>query len=262
MATSARDADASAEPARLSAAKPGESDSADALLPSDAARERGASHSHASARNARQSDWSPPVTSRAFEDSCSHCKFSRSLARPAGLEPATRGLEGPKEWVQEGAGECTTPNFGAKRAVQSAPECTIGADSLVRSKRVGVPAVRIEEAIKALPEGDVETPRFDSQWTARLVHVTEPDGFRLSVDGTPSVANFRVPTAATTEALFKIGAARISDTNDRNQPLGAWPPWSVGLRRDAWSHPLARTGWLDCSRTNRRLSTARSNIGT
>jgi len=108
MATSAPDAEASAEPGRLSTAKPSESDSADALLPSDAARERGASHSHVSARNARQSDWSPPVTSRAFEDSCSHCKFSKSLARPAGLEPATRGLEvrtrGP--FVQRGAARC------------------------------------------------------------------------------------------------------------------------------------------------------------
>jgi hypothetical protein len=73
--------------------------------------------------------------------------------------------------------------------------------------------------------------------------VTAPDGFRLSVVGTPYVANFRVATAGTTEALFKIVAVRIRDANDRNQPLGAWPPWSVGLRRDAWSHPLARTGW-------------------
>jgi hypothetical protein len=142
-----------------------------------------------------------------------------------------------------GAGECTTPNFGAKRAVQSAPECTIGADSLVRSKRVGVPAVRIADAIKALPAGDLETPRFDSQWTARLVHVTAPDGFRLSVVGTPYGAN-RVPTAGSAEALFKIGGARISDTNDRNQPLGARPPgrWVCGTER-AWSHPLARTAW-------------------
>jgi hypothetical protein len=61
--------------------------------------------------------------------------------------------------VLEGAGECTTPNFGAKRAVQSAPECTIGADSLVRSKPVGVPAVRIADAIKALAASDVSRPR-------------------------------------------------------------------------------------------------------
>jgi len=60
-------------------------------------------------------------------------------------------LEGLERWVQESARECTTPNFGAKRAVQSAPECTIGAYSLVRSKRVGVPAVRIEQAICASP---------------------------------------------------------------------------------------------------------------
>ena len=118
MATSARDAEASAEPGRLSPAKSSESDSAGALrapLPSDSARERWASHSHASAQNARQSDWSPPVTSRAFEDSCSHCKFSKSLARPAGLEPATRGLEvrtkGP--FVQRGAARCNlAPIFG------------------------------------------------------------------------------------------------------------------------------------------------------
>jgi hypothetical protein len=123
--------------------------------------------------------------------------------------------------------------ISAQNGPSSAPECTIGADSLVRSKRVGVPAVRIADAIKALAAGDVETPRFDSQWTARLVHVTAPDGFRFSVVGTPYMANFRVPTAGTTEALFKISAARISDTNDRNQPLGAWPPLSVGLRWDA-----------------------------
>jgi hypothetical protein len=158
MATSARDVQASAEPERLSPAKPTEPDPAGALrapLPTDGARARSASHSHASARNARQSDWSPPVTSRALEDSCSHCKLSKSLARPAGLEPATRGLEGPKRWVQETAGECTTPNFGAKWAVQSAPECTIGADSLVRSKRVGVPAVLQRRPCRDPPRGGI-----------------------------------------------------------------------------------------------------------
>ena len=159
MATSAPDAEASAEPGRLSTAKPSESDSADALLPSDAARERGASHSHVSARNARQSDWSPPVTSRAFEDSCSHCKSSKSLARPAGLEPATRGLEGHAGWVRESAGECGLADFSENCPVQSAGECSHGADGDDRTKHVGPPAPNLEEAIRALVAGDVETAR-------------------------------------------------------------------------------------------------------
>jgi hypothetical protein len=125
-----------------------------------------------------------------------------------------------------------------------------------------VPAVRIADAIKALAGGDVETPRFDSQWSARLVHVTAPDGFRRSVVGTPYGAN-RVPTAGTAEALFKIAGARISDTNDRNQLLGGAAPRSVGLRYGTRLVPSASANSLaDCSGTNRRLSTARSNFGT
>ena len=149
--------------------------------------------------------------------------------------------------MQEGAGECTTPNFGAKRAVQSAPECTIGADSLVRSKPVGVPAVRIADAIKALPAGDLETPRFDSQWATRVVHLTAPDGLVPSMVGasdewTNSCSDCRGPP----EALLKIGGARTSDTNDRNQPLGARPPGRrvCGMGR-AWSHLRPMLG--DCS---------------
>jgi hypothetical protein len=63
--------------------------------------------------------------------------------------------------VQESAPECNTPDSAAKETIQfqSAPECTHGADSDARSKRCGVPAARIEEAIKALLDGDVETAR-------------------------------------------------------------------------------------------------------
>jgi hypothetical protein len=43
--------------------------------------------------------------------------------------------------------------------VKSAGECTRGADSDARTKSGEVSALRIEEAIKALAAGDVETAR-------------------------------------------------------------------------------------------------------
>ena len=81
------------------------------------------------------------------------------LARHRGFEPLTYGSGGPESSVQESAPERNTPDSAAAESVQSAPECTHGADSGTRSKRCGVPAVRIEEAIKALLAGDVETAR-------------------------------------------------------------------------------------------------------
>jgi hypothetical protein len=80
-------------------------------------------------------------------------------ARHRGFEPLTYGSGGPESSVQESAPECNTPDSAGKQNVESAPECTHGADSDARSKRCGVPAVRIEEAIKALLAGDVETAR-------------------------------------------------------------------------------------------------------
>ncbi|MGA3122805.1 MAG: hypothetical protein ABSF69_18715 [Polyangiaceae bacterium] len=50
-------------------------------------------------------------------------------------------------------------DFSEKRAAQSAGECSHGADSDDRTKRVGLPAPDIEEAIRALVAGDVETAR-------------------------------------------------------------------------------------------------------
>jgi hypothetical protein len=82
-----------------------------------------------------------------------------------------------------GAGGCRRVHHGQFRRKTGRPECTIGAYSLVRSKRVGVPAVRIADAIQTLAAGDVETARFDSQWTARLVHLTAPDAMRPPVVG-------------------------------------------------------------------------------
>jgi hypothetical protein len=79
--------------------------------------------------------------------------------RDTGLEPATFGLGSPGNMVQQGAPECTTPDFAADGAIQGAPEWTIGADSDARSNDDDVPAVRIEEAIRALLAGDVETAR-------------------------------------------------------------------------------------------------------
>jgi len=61
--------------------------------------------------------------------------------------------------VRESAGECRLGDFSEKRAAQSAGECSHGADSDDRTKRVGLPAPDIEEAIRALVAGDVETAR-------------------------------------------------------------------------------------------------------
>jgi hypothetical protein len=82
-----------------------------------------------------------------------------SRARHRGFEPLTYGSGGPESSVQESAPERNTPDSAATETVQSAPECTHGADSDARSKHCGVPAVRIEEAIKALLAGDVEAAR-------------------------------------------------------------------------------------------------------
>src|ERR1700690_3712887 len=73
-------------------------------------------------------------------------------------ESRTRDLRLGKRWLH-GAPECTKPDFAADGAIQGAQECTFGADSGGRSKDGGVPAVRIEEAIRALLAGDVETAR-------------------------------------------------------------------------------------------------------
>ena len=131
--------------------------------------------------------------------------------------------------MQEGAGECTTPNFGAKRAVQSAPECTIGADSLVRSKRVGVPAVRIADAIQTLVAGDVETARFDSQWTARLVHLTAPDAMRPPVVGASyewanSCSDCRGPAEALSKSVVPESVTQMTEINSwgRGPPVGGF----------------------------------------
>jgi hypothetical protein len=51
------------------------------------------------------------------------------------------------------------PDFTADGAIQCARECTVGADSGGRSNDDQIPAVRIEEAIKAPLAGDVETAR-------------------------------------------------------------------------------------------------------
>jgi hypothetical protein len=79
--------------------------------------------------------------------------------RDTSLELATFGLGSLGDTVHQSAPECTKPDFAADGAVQGAPECTIGADSGARSKDGGVPAVRIEEAMKALAVGDIETAR-------------------------------------------------------------------------------------------------------
>jgi hypothetical protein len=84
----------------LSSASPGLTTGAtgasDGLPPSAAAtrRESAPNQSQARARNARSRGWSLPVTDGSFESPGSQRKLSESLARPAGLEPATRGLEG------------------------------------------------------------------------------------------------------------------------------------------------------------------------
>jgi hypothetical protein len=94
----------------------------------------------------------------------SHEILSDFAERDTGLEPATFGLGSLGNMVQQGAPECTTPDFAADGAIQGAPECTIGADSGARSNDDDVPAVRIEEAIKALLAGDVETARRLLRW--------------------------------------------------------------------------------------------------
>ncbi|HXN31793.1 MAG TPA: hypothetical protein VN894_08030 [Polyangiaceae bacterium] len=79
--------------------------------------------------------------------------------RDTSLELATFGLGSVGYTVHQSAPECTKPDFAADGAIQGAQECTFGADSGGRSKDGGVPAVRIEEAIRALLAGDVETAR-------------------------------------------------------------------------------------------------------
>ena len=61
--------------------------------------------------------------------------------------------------VQESAPECTTPKFHENEDIQSAGGCSIGANSSDRSKPGEVSAAKIQEAIKALAVGDVETAR-------------------------------------------------------------------------------------------------------
>jgi hypothetical protein len=74
-----------------------------------------------------------------------------------------------------------------------APKCTIGADSDARGTLCGVPAVRIEEAIKALQEGDVETARrlLRSDGGANRATVLVEDDLAESV--TAPAANKDVP---------------------------------------------------------------------
>ena len=61
--------------------------------------------------------------------------------------------------MQESAPECRFGDSSENKAVQSAGECTRGADSDARTKSGDVSALRIEEAMKALAAGDVETAR-------------------------------------------------------------------------------------------------------
>jgi hypothetical protein len=82
-----------------------------------------------------------------------------STERDTSLELATFGLGSPGNMVRQSARECIAPDSAADEAIEGAPECTIGADSGARSNGDDVPAVRIEEAIKALLAGDVETAR-------------------------------------------------------------------------------------------------------
>jgi hypothetical protein len=133
--------------------------------------------------------WSPgaaaPSVSGAFSmlfpwaDELSDKSSMISKARHAGVEPATYGSGGPEISVQEAAPECTTPDSATDETLQGAPECTYGADSDARSKRVDVPAVRIEEAIKALQAGDVDTARH----LLRRRHHRRPQSNRHSSSG-------------------------------------------------------------------------------
>jgi TusA-related sulfurtransferase len=99
-----------------------------------------------------------------------------SRERDTGLEPATFGLGSARNCLQNAAAECARPNSSEGTPVDGAPECTIGADSDARGKRCGVPAVRIEEAIRALQAGDVETALrlLRSDDSATRANVTAP----------------------------------------------------------------------------------------
>jgi hypothetical protein len=102
----------------------------------------------------------PAVSDNAYEIAVWLLATSRNHSeRDTGLEPATFGLGSAGNCLQKAAAECTRPDSSENAVVDGAPECTIGADSDARGKLCGVPAVRIEEAIKALQAGDVETAR-------------------------------------------------------------------------------------------------------
>ncbi len=80
-------------------------------------------------------------------------------ARPAGLEPATRGLEGHEEWVQEGALERREVDSSVNLDDRGAPECTSGAPGGVRGKGAVRGRGMLRQVVARLDASDVAGAR-------------------------------------------------------------------------------------------------------
>src|ERR1700722_12215962 len=102
----------------------------------------------------------PVRRGRIVEGKCSAAGSPRTRsARPAGLEPATGGLEGPEDSAHASATCTPVHDSGGDPGDNSDQRCNESAGNGGRGTLVTMSAVRLREMLELLDQGDVASAR-------------------------------------------------------------------------------------------------------